>query len=233
MAVESGYLQVVGTLWEWAKQDIGVWARALGNLKLLLSEQDLDSDAALVFALRFSAFSVFIAILVDLPPRIFFFSSPVNLMNTLGLFIVYYIDAVIAAVSSKLVATVMRSKISLRTCFMMSLFATVYWPVVNIGNYSFLGDKQLYKLSLSLKSAHVDYAFIADRAAQLVTMTIFSAFIITFILAGLIPATKYLFKVGNVRATTIVVGTYVLGSLAQVTLLSPLWLAIFKMEYGE
>ena len=71
---EPGYLQLIAGFWEWVQQEISTWLRAFGNLKEVLAERDLLSDDTLKFSLRFSAFNIVLAMLVDLPPKVFFCS---------------------------------------------------------------------------------------------------------------------------------------------------------------
>ena len=86
MASESSYLAIAGAVWGWIKEDISTWARALGNLKAVLEEQDLESNDVIRVALRFSAFSIMIAILVDLPPKWVFVPQSLSLLNIAAVF---------------------------------------------------------------------------------------------------------------------------------------------------
>jgi len=56
MASETVYLQVAKAAWDWIQNDVGMWMRALGDLKTVLMAHDLESDETVIYALRFSAF---------------------------------------------------------------------------------------------------------------------------------------------------------------------------------
>src|SRR5215472_13075924 len=134
MASETVYLQVAKAAWDWIQNDVGMWMRALGDLKTVLMAHDLESDETVIYALRFSAFSIFIAILVDVPPYIIF-GKPLSFTILTADFIIYYIVAFVFSIFSKMMAVLVRCKISLRVCLMMALFATVYFALSNLTDY--------------------------------------------------------------------------------------------------
>jgi hypothetical protein len=90
----------------------------------------------LVFALRF---------LLTLP-RKSYLEQPPSYTRLAADFIVYYVVTFVFAICYKVVAVLMRSKVSLRACVMMALFATVYWAPVNLLDYITFSDLQVRKM---------------------------------------------------------------------------------------
>lgn len=65
----SSYLKLIAAFWGWVKLDADIWLREMIDLKSVLAERDLESEETFVLAIRFSAFSITIAMLVDYLPR--------------------------------------------------------------------------------------------------------------------------------------------------------------------
>ena len=87
---EPPYLQLIASFWEWSQQEINTWLRAFGNLKEVLAERDLLSEDTFKSSLRFSAFNILIAMLVDLPPKVVFAPKGVSMLMFAALFILYH-----------------------------------------------------------------------------------------------------------------------------------------------
>jgi hypothetical protein len=106
---EPAYLQLIASFWEWVKQDINTWFRALGNLKEVLAEHDLQSEDTIRFSLRFSAMSIIIAMLVDLPAKAFFAPQSLTVLYAASSFILYYVMIFVYAISLKIASFILIS----------------------------------------------------------------------------------------------------------------------------
>jgi len=228
MASESVYLQVAKAAWDWIQQDINVWMRALGDLKAVLMARDLESDETVIYALRFSAFSICVAILVDIPPYIIF-GKPLTFNNLIANFILYYIVAFVFAICAKVVAVLVRSNVSLRACFMMALFATVYFSPVNLIDYVTFSDQQMRRmLSLEIPTLSTFAAFVTQlsneqKFVMLVILFPLTTIIYLYVAIKMISASRYVFKVGGFRATIIVSGSVLLHNVIQMTVMRPVF----------
>jgi hypothetical protein len=226
MAVESNYLQLVGTFWEWIKQDISTWARALGNLKVVISEYDIESDDTLKFVLRFAAFSIVIAILVDYPAFIVFHEHTMSISFVIVEFILYYIFIFLSAISARIMAFITFSSTSIRRCSILALFASVYLPIQNLLDYIIFSNKKL----IAVYSGDIGNILELSREIPLdiVMLGIGSVAISVFVAIRLISATRYVFHVGTVRALVIVAGTAIIQTVFQVLPMRPFMEAFFK-----
>ena len=224
MASESVYLQVAKAAWDWIQQDINVWMRALGDLKAVLMARDLESDETVIYALRFSAFSICVAILVDIPPYIIF-GKPLAFKNLIANFILYYIVAFVFAICTKVVAVLVRSTVSLRVCFMMALFATVYFSPVNLIDYVTFSDQQIRRI-LTREIPTLSTSFYTQLLSQQSFILVVIIFTLTtiiylYVAIKMISASRYVFKVGGLRATIIVSGSVLLHDIMQMTVMRP------------
>jgi hypothetical protein len=236
MASESVYLQVAKAAWDWIQQDINVWMRALGDLKAVLMARDLESDETVIYALRFSAFSICVAILVDIPPYIIF-GKPLAFKNLIANFILYYIVAFVFAICTKVVAVLVRSNVSLRVCFMMALFATVYFSPVNLIDYVTFSDQQMRRILLREIPTLSTFAAFATQLSneQIFILAILfplTTIIYLYVAIKMISASRYVFKVGGFRATVIVSGSVLLHDVIQMTVMRPVFDALSKAQFG-
>jgi hypothetical protein len=181
VASEPVYLQIAKAAWDWIQQDINVWMRAFGDLQAVLMAHDLESDETVIYALRFSAFSICIAILVDIPPYIIF-GKPLSFTILAADFIVYYIVTFVFAICSKVVAVLVRSNVSLRVCFMMALFVTVYFALANLTDYVTFSDQQIRRtLTREIPTVSTFVAFVTHLFAQQVLSVIIVGTLTTII----------------------------------------------------
>ena len=231
MALESDYLQLVGTFWEWIKQDINTWARALGDLRVVISEYDLESDDTFKFVLRFSAFSIIIAMLVDFPTFIVFHAHTMSISFMIVDFILYYILIFLSAISAKVMAFITLAAASMRRCTILALFSSVYFPIENLLDYIIFSNKKLLVLYLGDFGKVVDLAHEAsfDIVMDFVMLGIGSVAVLVFMAIRLIAATRYVFHVGTVRAFVIVAGTAIIGAVFQALPMRPFMEAFFKV----
>jgi hypothetical protein len=236
MASEPVYLQVAKAAWDWIQQDINVWMRALSDLKTVLMARDLESNETVIYALRFSAFSICVAILVDIPPYIIF-SKPLSFTNLTANFILYYIVAFVFAICAKVVAVLVRSNVSLRVCFMMALFATVYYSPVNLIDYVTFSDQQVHRmLSREIPTSSTFTVFARrlsyEQIVILAKLLLLTTIIYLYVAIKMIYASRYVFKVGGFRATIIVVGSVLLHDIIKMTVMRPVFDALSKDQFG-
>jgi hypothetical protein len=144
MPSETVFLQVAKGIWDWTTRR-KYWMRALGDLKTVLTAHDLESDETVIYALRFSAFSVCAAVLVGIPAQIIFGKTALTSIQIAAIFIFYYVVAFVFAICSKMVAVLVRSKVTLRACLMMALFAMVCWAPCHLLDYIVLSDVEVYR----------------------------------------------------------------------------------------
>jgi pimeloyl-ACP methyl ester carboxylesterase len=229
MASETVYLQVAKAVWDWIQNDVSGWMRALGDLKTVLMAHDLESDDTVIYALRFSAFSISIAVLIDLAAKIIFGTTP-SYTRFAADFILYYVVTFVYAICCKVVAVLMRSKVSLRACFMMALFATVYWAPVNLLDYITFSDLQVRRMltlgffDFSTGSPWLDIPALSSKQLFILSMVATLTFIIyLYVAIKMISASRYVFKVGGLRATIIVFGSVSLHDVIQMTLMRPVF----------
>jgi hypothetical protein len=232
VASETVLFQVAKALWDWIQEDVNTWLRALGDLKTVLMAHDLESDETVIYALRFSAFSVCAAILIGIPAQIIFYKLPA-LTQIGAVFILYYVVAFVFAICSKATAVLVRSKASFRACFMMALFAMVYWAPGSLIDYIDLSDLKVYRLLYlarvdprQLDLSVWDKYIIAITAVAMIP-------IYSYVFVKMVSASRYVFKVGGLRATIIVLFSSILEQFVQVTILGPLFDALIKADFGS
>lgn len=144
MPVASGFQELAATAWDWVKRDADLWLRAMGDLKVVLIGRDLESEDALLFAIRFSAFSFAVAIAVDYPALVFFTGKNLGLTDILTRVILYYVVTVCSAFSAMLMASIVLARRTFRVCLVTALSFSVYWPIYNLLDYILMSDKKLY-----------------------------------------------------------------------------------------
>jgi hypothetical protein len=232
MAAESGFIQLAGAFWEWLKQDVNLWARAVGDLKSILAEQDLDTDDALKFALRFSALSILIALLASYPAVIFFLPHDIPPIQIAAIFLMYYVIAFLCALGSKIMAIVVRSKTSMRRCFILALMATAYWPLCNLLDYITYSDEKVYRI-LMLGELGNKSVVSADIAKMVVLGLLVGLAIYLYVFTKLISASRYIFGVGRFRAAIIVLGPAAFQMFFQLVPLKPFFEAVTKVQFND
>jgi hypothetical protein len=225
----ADYQQLLEATWEWIERDANTWLRAMGNLTSVLRDHDLESEDTLKFALRFSAFSIVAAMLVDFPVKQLFLSQGFSVTNYVAVFILYYIVTFIFTVSMKLMGIMLRANRTTRVCFVFALFSTVYWPLVNLSDYVFMSDKELYTHVIMQGDLT---SFPKDKLGLFILGSIIALPAYIFIFVKLVSACKYVFGLGLARASLMVMGVATLESVVQITLLRPIFDALIKSEFG-
>lgn len=234
MAIGTDLQQFVEAGWGWIQRDINTWVRAMGDLTSVLKEHDLESEDTLKFALRFSAFSIIIAMLVDYPAKQLILGQQFSSAIYISVFILYYVMTFVYAVSSRLVGFAIVTRRRMRVYLIIALFSTVYWPINNLGDYLLWGDKKLaYQLSLPT----FDSLFIKDPTkidpsstnfdplylSYLMSVYVVSVVIVTYVFTRLMPSCRYVFGIGRIRASLLVIGTAIVASVVQSTLMRPVF----------
>jgi hypothetical protein len=232
MASETVFLQIAKGMWDWVQQDVNTWMRALGDLKTVLTAHDLESDETVIYALRFSAFSVIVAILIGMPAQIIFGKTPFSYIQIGAIFVLYYVVAFVFAICSRVVAALVRSKVTLRACFMMALFATVYWAPCNLLNYITLSDEKVYK-AMTIGGDLGITEFSRSQLSILFMSVLVAIPIYLYVMVKMVSASRYVFKVGGLRATIIVLGSVLLAQTIQVTAMRPVFDAAVKAGFGS
>jgi len=231
MAAESGYLQLLGAFWQWVQKDIGLWLRAMGSVRDVLAERDLESDYSLSDALRLSAFSILIAIIMDISAEAIFTNASFSIPYGIFLVVAYYLFTVVIALSFRIMSFLLVSKQSMRTCLVMALFMCVYWPLNNVSDFLILGDKYLTLMS-SAPSLSVYYIVMHEDLFNLTITIAWTVILYMYIAAKLFSAIRYVFHVGRFRAIVAVVGSGCIFSLALAIPMRPLMQAWYKHWFG-
>lgn len=228
MAAESGYLQLLGAFWEWVQKDTGLWLRAVGSLRDVLAERELESNETLMESLRLSAFSILIAIIMDVAAEAVFTSHPFSMIYGISLVVVYYISTLAMAIAIKLTSVLIVSVQPMRKCLVIALFTTVYWPLNNLGQFIIYDDKNMTVGMFSGKLSH-------DMSRSSFDLAVFELFVLVvgiFIFAKMVSAMKYALRVGLVRAVIAVVGVAAIFGLFVFGPMLPLYRAILKQIFG-
>jgi TIR domain len=225
-------VQVAKGTWDWVQHDVNTWMRALGDLRTVLTTHDLESDEAVLYALRFSAFSICAAILIGIPAQIIFDKTPVTTALIAAIFVLYYIVAFVFAICSKVVAVLVGSKVTLRACFVMAFFATIYWAPCRLLDYIVKSDQKVYR-AMTL-GENLDITKLTNAQLRIFVLSIVVAIpIYIYIAVKMVSASCYVFKVGGLRATIIVLGAASSEMAIQITVMQPVFDAVVKIELGS
>ncbi len=223
----SGYQELLGAAWEWIKRDADTWVRTLGDLRAVLTEYGLESEDTLKFALRFSAFSILIAMLVDYPAKTLLLGETFSITISRPIFILYYVVTFAVSVALKIMSVIVVARRSMRVCFVMSLFATVYWPLQNLTDYISFSDRTLYTSILDLKLVG------PGMTTPSIMVALIAVTVAAFMFIKLVSATRYVFRVSLVRSSIMVSGVSVILSVIQVFPMRPIFDALLKREFGS
>jgi hypothetical protein len=225
VAAESGYLQVLGAFWEWVQKDLGLWLRALGSLRDVLTERDIESDETLITSLRLSAFSLVIAIAMDVAAESIFTRHQFSATYGLSLVVIYYLCTLCYTVGLKLMSILVVSPQSMRKCFVMALFMSVYWPLHNLSQFivyengGYLIDVASLKLSNDLPS---DVLFAGALTAV----------VDVFIFVRVTSAIRHVFHVGLIRSMLAAVGDYLIFVFFSFILMRPVVKALLNQIFS-
>jgi len=231
---EPPYLQLIASFWEWSQQEINTWLRAFGNLKEVLAERDLLSEDTFKSSLRFSAFNILIAMLVDLPPKVVFAPKGVSMLMFAALFMLYYIMTLAFGLSLKLISIIVMSKTPMRICLVFALFTTIYWPLNNLLDYVTFSNPELYAAVTTPDSTILTIFTQAMTAGSMawIMSGFISMIICAYIFISILPAIRYSFRVGWFRGILILFGSSTLVAVFQILPLRPISQAIIKIEFA-
>jgi hypothetical protein len=166
--------------------------------------------------------------LIEYSARYIFIPKSLSLQGAVALFVLYYVQTFIVASSARILAFIVRSRVSMRKCLVMALFATVYWALNNLLSLVSFSDKDLYR-----KLIVPTLNDMMDLPSGILVMALVSLLIMVFVLYNLVNASKYVFSVGTLRATIIVFGTASTQQAMQVTALRPIFEALIRTEFGS
>jgi len=217
MALEFPSVQTLGTVWEWAKQNLDTWFRTLGNLKNTVAERDLGSDQTLLFSVQFSLFCVFMSELMTIPIFVISKSEKITFYMILSDIVEYYIFFIIMAMCQKISSLIFFGHGTLRSSVIVTLFASAYLPLLHLSDYILLTDKT------SVSEFYGDPSkWMINQPNRALAYWAFAIIALIFLLIRFIPATRFVHRVGWLRATLICILTVVLSIQAYEFFMHPL-----------
>jgi hypothetical protein len=207
MALELPSIQALASLWAWAKDNIALWCQAVGSLKEVVSRFDPAENAALLEAIQFSFFSIFLSVLIALPYNFVWAGRKYGAADAIIDCILNFVLIVIIAVSQKIASIIVRGHGSLRASFMLALFGIAYLPIMSMLGYVVIPGKAEIDLFTSLATSEMsgDFWELASKIESRYWLhavwytIVFGAFAI-FLIIRFVPATAYIHKVGKFRA---------------------------------
>jgi hypothetical protein len=240
MAFGSDLQQFVEAGWDWVQRDANTWVRAMGGLEPVLKEHDFESEDTLRFALRFSAFSIIIAMVVAYPAKQLLLGTQLSYSIYISIFILHYVIVFVYAISARLTGLVIFVHHKMRCYLILSLFATVYLPLIALVNYISFGNKELRQLIVTGldmnniggdRSAFIQNYFLTSKQDVITFWIVFLAVAI-YIFTRLVPACQYVLQIGRFKASLRVAGTAAIGARVQMTIMRPILESLLKTELG-
>ncbi len=218
MALDLPGIPTLGSLWNWSKDSIEIWCRAMSNLTDVISKYDLAKYDTFVASMQFSFFPVFVGWLLFIPYEFVMkagkYGSAIDVIID---FVLMYLLVFGIACAQKLSSVIVRGHGSLRASLTLALFGTAYIPILTVLDYSALLNKEqaIYladtgKLPPSYHPIH-----------EVIGYVIFGIFTI-FLILRFVPAPAYVHRVGKVRASIICVLTLMFTELLYVLVFDPM-----------
>jgi hypothetical protein len=229
MAFELPSIQTLESLWNWAKNSIEIWCRAMGSLSDVVFRSDPDQYNTLVEAVQFSLFPVALSILIEIPYNVMWSAGKYGATGVITDFVSDYMFIVFAACSQKISSIVVRGHGSLRASFTLALFGIAYLPVMSILGYVIIPGKDEISLFISLINLEISrnflelgYNILNRYGLHILAFALTTALFAIFLIIRFVPATAYIHKVGRVRALIICMLTLLFCSVSVVFVLGPL-----------
>ena len=219
--------QLVSSFWEWVKQDINNWLRALTNPVGFLASLDLDKDESFNTTIRVSAFSILLALLCDIPGELAYMPSRLTVGQQIGSVVFMYIGIFLTALSLKFFVALFRGRGTFRECLLISL---------TMGVYAILSE--LVSLPSTSNPLVVEtLARTGDIAPVIADPKIFmwvllSALLFLFLWYQLTRLSRHLFHVGWIRASLIACTAGISEGFLERFFLADIWLKLFHQGYA-
>jgi hypothetical protein len=135
------------------------------------------------------------------------------LADVVGIYMVF----VIMALCQKISAIIFFGHGSLRSSVIVTMFASAYLPLVHISDYVVVTDKTSLSMALDDPSK-----FLENYPSRAIVIAILALIALIFLLVRFIPATRFVHRVGWLRATLICTLTILLSFQAYTFFILPL-----------
>ena len=220
MEIPVPSIETIKVGWDWILKNLQVWFQVLREPSEVLEKRDLDSTDTLIAAIQFAVFPVALASIVQLP---LYLMTKDTAFGFVGYFVVcavaYPTVVFICAASQRTGAVIFRGKGSLTACTISTLYATAFWPLVELVNYSeLMNHRETYK---KLYAGAPDSLTSGDVTALWIDVSVL-AIITIYLISKFVPMTRVVHKVGRFRALMICLLTMIVATVLTNSVIQPI-----------
>jgi hypothetical protein len=217
MDIPTPSIEFLRTGWNWTLERLQIWIEMLRDPLEGVRPIDLNTTPAIVDGVQFAIFPIALTTIITLP---LYLATKDQTLGFSGYLIAATFDncgvVFFCAISQRFSAVIMRGKGGFNACLVATLYASAFLPLVGLEDYILMGQRNIYSKMMrgDLPNAHESFVLLFD--------TFVLWLLAVYLTIRFVPMTKYIHRVGALRAIAIVWLTMILGTVLGAPILGAL-----------